>query len=274
MPFVSQQQRKYMYSQKPNLAKEFEKETPKGKKLPKKVKKEEIEGALGDVYAVQKPYSGCEVGKLVHPFAPMNGIPMDQMQPDQIHAVFPDQDRAMAVANQLYQEHMAYEQALEEKKIKVTDKLKSAMTKLERLRSNSMKMIKENPKEAQPQREKVAHYTEKIDHLMTQLEMIEKSKKALDKKEKLKENINSNFEAIWGKTRSGDKTILVKDKKTGKTLSADDQDALSDKEKKEISMLKQKLNSASMSNPKADYSKLKAPIDSKAPDPNDEDYWE
>jgi arginine deiminase len=131
------------------------------------------------VYAVQKPYSGCEVGKLVHQFSPMSGISMDQMQPDQIHAVFPDQDRAAVAANQLYQEHMAYEQALEEKKVKVTDKLKSAMTKLERLRSNSMKMIKENPKEAQPQREKVAQYTEKIDHLMTQLEMIEKSKKAL-----------------------------------------------------------------------------------------------
>jgi len=38
MPFKSSSQRKYLYSQKPKLAKEFEKETPKGKKLPKKVK--------------------------------------------------------------------------------------------------------------------------------------------------------------------------------------------------------------------------------------------
>ena len=36
MPFVSQAQRKYMYSQHPELAREFEDATPKGKKLPKK----------------------------------------------------------------------------------------------------------------------------------------------------------------------------------------------------------------------------------------------
>ena len=39
MPFQSQQQRKFMYSQHPDLAKEFEAATPKGKKLPYKVKK-------------------------------------------------------------------------------------------------------------------------------------------------------------------------------------------------------------------------------------------
>lgn len=39
MPFKSEAQRKFMYSQKPALAKEFEEHTPKGKKLPKKVKK-------------------------------------------------------------------------------------------------------------------------------------------------------------------------------------------------------------------------------------------
>lgn len=38
MPFKSQAQRGYMYANKPKLAKEFEAETPKGKKLPKKVK--------------------------------------------------------------------------------------------------------------------------------------------------------------------------------------------------------------------------------------------
>jgi hypothetical protein len=38
MPFKSQQQRKFMYALKPKLAKEFEAATPKGKKLPIKVK--------------------------------------------------------------------------------------------------------------------------------------------------------------------------------------------------------------------------------------------
>ncbi len=38
MPFVSKAQRKYMYAKHPELAKEFEAATPKGKKLPQHVK--------------------------------------------------------------------------------------------------------------------------------------------------------------------------------------------------------------------------------------------
>jgi hypothetical protein len=39
MPFKSQAQRAFMYANHPKMAKEFESATPKGKKLPKKVKK-------------------------------------------------------------------------------------------------------------------------------------------------------------------------------------------------------------------------------------------
>ena len=39
MPFKSQAQRKYLYKNKPKIARKFEKETPKGAKLPKRVKK-------------------------------------------------------------------------------------------------------------------------------------------------------------------------------------------------------------------------------------------
>jgi len=38
MPFKSEKQRKFLYSQKPDVAKKFEMHTPKGKKLPKKKK--------------------------------------------------------------------------------------------------------------------------------------------------------------------------------------------------------------------------------------------
>lgn len=36
MPFKSEAQRKWMYANKPEMAKRWEKHTPKGKKLPKK----------------------------------------------------------------------------------------------------------------------------------------------------------------------------------------------------------------------------------------------
>ena len=39
MPFKSQSQRKWMYANDPKMAARWEEETPKGKKLPKKVKK-------------------------------------------------------------------------------------------------------------------------------------------------------------------------------------------------------------------------------------------
>lgn len=39
MPFRSKQQRKWMYATHPEMAKEWESETPKSKKLPKRVKK-------------------------------------------------------------------------------------------------------------------------------------------------------------------------------------------------------------------------------------------
>jgi hypothetical protein len=39
MPFKSQSQRKYLWTNRPEIAKEFESKTPKNKKLPKKVKK-------------------------------------------------------------------------------------------------------------------------------------------------------------------------------------------------------------------------------------------
>lgn len=39
MPFKSEAQRKMMYSKDPKMAKEWEKKTPKGKKLPPKVGK-------------------------------------------------------------------------------------------------------------------------------------------------------------------------------------------------------------------------------------------
>lgn len=39
MPFKSEAQKKWMFSNKPKMAKEWAAHTPKGKQLPKKVKK-------------------------------------------------------------------------------------------------------------------------------------------------------------------------------------------------------------------------------------------
>jgi hypothetical protein len=50
MPFKSEAQRAYMFIHHPNVAKEFAKATPKGKKLPKHVKDTQREGVLKGLY--------------------------------------------------------------------------------------------------------------------------------------------------------------------------------------------------------------------------------
>lgn len=44
MPFKSESQRKFLFAKKPEVAKEFAEHTPKGKKLPKKLKKSKKKG--------------------------------------------------------------------------------------------------------------------------------------------------------------------------------------------------------------------------------------
>ena len=49
MPFKSEAQRRFMHAKHPEVAKEFEKETPKGKKLPQHVHGETHHDADGHV---------------------------------------------------------------------------------------------------------------------------------------------------------------------------------------------------------------------------------
>ncbi len=50
MPFRSEKQRSWMYANNPEMAARWEKETPRGKKLPKKVKKKASEKKGGYLY--------------------------------------------------------------------------------------------------------------------------------------------------------------------------------------------------------------------------------
>ena len=61
MPFKSQAQRGFLYAKHPELAKEFEAATPKGKKLPEHVAKRKrahaaaMYGLMGGSYGGSKP---------------------------------------------------------------------------------------------------------------------------------------------------------------------------------------------------------------------------
>jgi len=160
----------------------------------KKVMKEDIEmqktipGSLNTLYAVQKPYTGCQLTSLVKPIDPLVGLgPDHQIQRDQIHAVYPDKDLANDVANDLFEEYKKKSYALEEKKDDVVNKIKKAIDTLEKKRKEHMEMAKEDPKSAGSHREKVAVIVNKVDDLMSKLEKIEKSKKDMKKEFKEKD---------------------------------------------------------------------------------------
>ena len=54
MPMKSKAQRAYLHANKPKIAKKFESETPKGKKLPKKVKTKAKPKTKGKAYKGRK----------------------------------------------------------------------------------------------------------------------------------------------------------------------------------------------------------------------------
>lgn len=179
-----------------------EKELSKMASKPKKVKKENIEGAIDTVYAVQKPYSGCQLTSLVKPIDPLVGLGGSEIMPDHIHGVYHDQEIANAEAEKLYNEHVQYEQALEEKKYKITEKIKKVMKTLEKERAQCNEIIRENPKDSAKQKHRVAELTHKLDELVSTLERVENSKKEIEKKhdkkekEKVKENLSRYFKGF------------------------------------------------------------------------------
>jgi hypothetical protein len=168
---------------KPGAATDFASTKHKG--LPTKIKKESIDGAIDTLYMVKKPYAGCELTSLVHPIDPLVGLSGSEVVPDQVHAVFPDQDHAQQVAQDLFEDHSQKMEALEEKKGAVTGKISSAIDTLEKKRKEHVDMAKADPKNASQHKEHIAKLAMKIDDLMSKLEKVERSKKAIeDKKEK------------------------------------------------------------------------------------------
>jgi hypothetical protein len=185
---VSKKAQNVAKDMKPKAATDFASTKHKG--LPTKVKKESVDGAIDTLYMVRKPYSGCQLTSLVQPIDPLVGLGGSEVVPDHVHAVFPDKDQAMAIAETLYEEYCAKMEALEEKKGAVTGKISSAIDALEKKRKEHVDMAKEDPKNASKHKDKIAMIATKIDDLMTKLEKVEKSKKAKDEKEIVKESIN------------------------------------------------------------------------------------
>lgn len=177
-------------------------------KTEKKKVKEGEEGMVDSVYAVQKPYSGCQLTSLVHPIDPLKGLEGSEVMPDQIHGVYNDQEQAQAAAQGLYEEYTEQRKNLEEKKGKVVERIKKVMKKLENERKHHTDMIKENPKNCTENKNKVAELTQTLDELIEKLQRVEISKQPLEEdnpenmKEELKEALSLFFEKKKNRTNT------------------------------------------------------------------------
>jgi hypothetical protein len=106
-----------MYSQEPKLAKKFEKETPKGQKLPKKVKKEDYNPSK--MYVVVKPTDNMDASGMIMELNPLDGIqPLNIAKEDVITTTHDEKD-AQRIATEAYENYCKESEMLEEKKGKV-----------------------------------------------------------------------------------------------------------------------------------------------------------
>ena len=142
-----------------------------------------FDNQVGQVYAVQQPYDGCDTKKLVHKVDPMMGIRDSGIETDKFYGAYLDEKQAHAIAEKLNNEFLDAALMIEEKKSMTTDKIRKTIDTLERKRKEHVDAAKENPKEASAHKEKIAAIAEKIDDLMSKMERIEKSKKEIAKKE-------------------------------------------------------------------------------------------
>jgi hypothetical protein len=151
---------------------------------------QEFDNQVGDYYAVQRPYDGCEPNKLVHKVNPLQGVQGIGVEPVQIYGAYTEEKMAMTMAEKLHKDFTNKAMMLEKKKAEVIERIKETIDELEAQRSENIALIKENPKESRAHKDQIAHLATKIDDLMTKLEKIESSKKEIEKKEDKKQNKN------------------------------------------------------------------------------------
>ena len=191
----------------------------------KKNENMEFDNQIGDIYAVARPHDGCEVGTMVHKVDPMFGI--QNLEPQQVHGFYPDEDSAMGVAQGLYEDQMKKMQMLEKRKDEVIKKIKETIDALEAKRTESVNMIKENPKDSAKHKDSIARLATKIDDLMTKLEKIEKSKKEIKKDEDKKKDLKEEKKYTLGvdKARVKSQQYFVSDSEGKRKYFAKKEDA-------------------------------------------------
>lgn len=188
-------------------AKEFASTKTKGLPTKKKVVKENYDNAIGTIHTVLKPYPGCTPDNMVKQIDPIMGAQHHGIDHQTIHGIYPTQDEAKKVAEDIHKQYEGDMKKLEEKKDSVAKKLTTTIDKLEKKRKDHIKAAKENPKTASEHKDHISAISSQIENLMSKLEKVSKSKKEdeSEEDEDRKKKVNENAEV--SKYKVGDIVI-------------------------------------------------------------------
>jgi len=203
-------------------AKEFASTKTKGLPTKKKVVKENYDNAIGTIHTVLKPYPGCTPDSMVKQIDPVMGAQHHGIDHQTIHGVYPTQDEAKKVAEDIHKQYEGDMKKLEEKKDSVAKKLTTTIDKLEKKRKDHMKLAKENPDHASEHKQHISQIQSQIEDLMDKLEKVSKSKKEDENEEDELDNIAEEFKTKDGYLKDG---FVVDDNSVnGSSYETDDDD--------------------------------------------------
>ena len=186
MPFRSQAQQRFMFSQHPKIAKRWAKETPSMKSLPQHVSQEGMmqdnwdhpgcEDKVGKMFVVLKPGPESLPKDIMHQ---THAFGMGQFEPQSVHGVYTDKDEAGLVAEAACTELRKHLEEVEKKKDTVISKIDKHIAKLQKEINAHMKEATEIPEMSEKHHELAERKMGMIRNLRDKHKMVKAAKKQL-----------------------------------------------------------------------------------------------
>ena len=186
MPFKSQAQQRFMFSQHPKIAQRWAKETPDMKHLPQHVSQETMmhdnwdhpgcEDKIGKIFVVLKPGPESMPQDIMHQ---THAFGMGQFEPQNVHGVYTDKDEAGLVAEAACTELRKHLGEVEKKKDTVLEKINKHIARLQKEINGHMKEATEIPEMSEKHHELAERKMGMIRNLREKHKMVKAAKKQL-----------------------------------------------------------------------------------------------
>jgi hypothetical protein len=186
MPFKSQAQQRFMFSQHPKIAKRWAKETPSMKSLPQYAPEGQMmqdnwdhpgcEDKIGKMFVVLKPGPESMPDDIMHQ---THAFGMGQFEPQSVHGVYNDEEEARLVAEAACTELRKHLEEVEKKKDTVLSKIDKHIARLQKEINAHMKEATEIPEMSEKHHELAERKMATIRGLRDKHKMVKAAKKQL-----------------------------------------------------------------------------------------------